>query len=180
MGARSRALAQTSPICGCAALPASKPPPCRQEFWPSNLGRAAVQAWRHLGGSARHVVLDNQKEAVLEPVMYEPALNQVHAATLAYFVMVTDPTRVRIQSSEYGRTRYLSHPVNCPQGSALRDHRGAERLPGALGRRVDSLSRSRCRAPSVAGKVRRGARAPAAAAHHRQVAFHRSPAQGLR
>ncbi len=53
------------------------------------------QAWRYFGGSCRYVVLDNLKEGVIKPDLYEPELNPVYAATLAHFVVVADPARVR-------------------------------------------------------------------------------------
>jgi transposase len=53
------------------------------------------QAWRYFGGSTRYVVLDNLKEGVLKPDLYEPALNPVYAATLAHYEVVADPARVR-------------------------------------------------------------------------------------
>lgn len=53
------------------------------------------QAWRYFGGSTRYVVLDNLKEGVLKPDLYEPELNSVYAATLAHYEVVADPARVR-------------------------------------------------------------------------------------
>lgn len=53
------------------------------------------QAWRYFGGSCRYVVLDNLKEGVLKPDLYEPVLNPVFAATLAHYGVVADPARVR-------------------------------------------------------------------------------------
>ena len=53
------------------------------------------QAWRYFGGSCRYVVLDNLKEGVIKPDLYEPELNPVYAATLAHYVVVADPARVR-------------------------------------------------------------------------------------
>lgn len=52
------------------------------------------QAWRYFGGSCRYVVLDNLKEGVLKPDLYEPELNPVYAATLAHYEVVADPARV--------------------------------------------------------------------------------------
>jgi len=61
------------------------------------------QAWRYFGVSCRYVVLDNLKEGVLKPDLYEPALNLVYAATLAYYEVVADPARVRESLSVYRR-----------------------------------------------------------------------------
>lgn len=41
------------------------------------------------------MVLDNLKEGVLKPDLYEPALNPVYAAMLAHYEVVADPARVR-------------------------------------------------------------------------------------
>lgn len=53
------------------------------------------QASRYFGGSCRYVVLDNLKEGVIKPDLYESELNPVYAATLAHYVVVADPARVR-------------------------------------------------------------------------------------
>ncbi len=52
-------------------------------------------ALRHFGGCPQYVVLDNLKEGVLRPDLYEPDLNPVYAATLAHYAVVADPARVR-------------------------------------------------------------------------------------
>ena len=38
------------------------------------------QAFRYFGGTVRYVVLDNLKEGVIKPDLYEPELNAVYAA----------------------------------------------------------------------------------------------------
>lgn len=62
-----------------------------QQVWAS----LHEQAWRYFGGSCRYVVLDNLKEGVLKPDLYEPQINPVYAATLAHYGVVADPARVR-------------------------------------------------------------------------------------
>lgn len=52
-------------------------------------------AFRYFGGAVRYVVLDNLKEGVLKPDLYEPELNPVYAALLAHYRCVADPARVR-------------------------------------------------------------------------------------
>jgi len=47
-----------------------------QETW----ARLHEEAWRYFGGSTRYVVLDNLKEGVIKPDLYEPELNAVYAA----------------------------------------------------------------------------------------------------
>jgi hypothetical protein len=51
------------------------------------------EAFRALGGCPQYVVLDNLKEGVLEPDIYEPRLNPVFAAMLAHYGVVADPAR---------------------------------------------------------------------------------------
>jgi transposase len=53
------------------------------------------RAWRRLGGAPRTSVLDNLKEGVLEPEVYDPALNPLFAELLAHHGVVGMPCRVR-------------------------------------------------------------------------------------
>ena len=53
------------------------------------------RAFRRLGGSTRTVVLDNLKEGVLTPDVYEPALNPLYRDVLAHYGIVGLPCRVR-------------------------------------------------------------------------------------
>jgi hypothetical protein len=46
------------------------------------------RAWRYFVGSTQYVVLDNLKEGVLKPDLYEPKLNPVYAAMLAHYGVV--------------------------------------------------------------------------------------------
>jgi transposase len=52
------------------------------------------RAFRRLGGSTRVVVLDNLKEGVLTPDVYEPALNPLYRDVLAHYGVVALPCRV--------------------------------------------------------------------------------------
>ncbi len=53
------------------------------------------QAFRRLGGSVRVVVLDNLREGVLTPDIYEPALNPLYRDLLAHYGAVALPCRVK-------------------------------------------------------------------------------------
>jgi hypothetical protein len=53
------------------------------------------EAFRAFGGCVRHVVLDNLKEGVLKPDLYEPKLNPVYSAMLAHCDVIGDPCRVK-------------------------------------------------------------------------------------
>ena len=52
-------------------------------------------AFRRLGGTTRVVVLDNLKEGVLTPDIYDPGLNPLYRDVLAHYGAVALPCRVR-------------------------------------------------------------------------------------
>jgi transposase len=52
-------------------------------------------AFRRLGGTCRVVVLDNLKEGVLTPDVYDPTLNPLFKDVLAHYGVVAMPCRVR-------------------------------------------------------------------------------------
>ena len=62
-----------------------------QEVW----ARLHEEAFRYFGGSVQYVVLDNLKEGVIKPDIYEPELNPVYATMLNHYGVVADPARVR-------------------------------------------------------------------------------------
>jgi hypothetical protein len=106
------------------------------------------QAWRYFGGSCRYVVLDNLKEGVTKPDLYEPALNSVYAATLAHYGVVADPARVR----DPNRKGSVEHAIGHTQATALK------------GRRFESIEEqnsflesweTRWAAPRIHGSTRR-------------------------
>ncbi|WP_026284974.1 IS21 family transposase [Thiomonas sp. FB-6] len=74
------------------------------------------QAWRYFGGSCRYAVLDNLKEGVIKPDLYEPQLNAVYAATLAHYGVVADPARVR----DPNRKGTVEHAIGHTQATALK------------------------------------------------------------
>ncbi len=53
------------------------------------------QAFRRLGGTPRVVVLDNLREGVLTPDVYDPTLNPVYRDMLAHYGVTALPCRVR-------------------------------------------------------------------------------------
>jgi hypothetical protein len=52
------------------------------------------QAFRRLGGTVRVIVLDNLREGVLTPDIYDPALNPLYRDALAHYGVVALPCRV--------------------------------------------------------------------------------------
>ncbi|MDP9919084.1 hypothetical protein J2W24_004753 [Variovorax boronicumulans] len=77
------------------------------------------QAWAYFGGSTHYVVLDNLKEGVLKPDLYEPALNPVYAATLAHFEAVADPAWVQ----DPNRKGTVENAIQHAQATALKGRR---------------------------------------------------------
>lgn len=53
------------------------------------------RAFRRLGGTPRVIVLDNLKEGVLTPDVYEPTLNPLYRDVLAHYGVVALPCRIR-------------------------------------------------------------------------------------
>ena len=53
------------------------------------------KAFRRLGGSTRIVVLDNLKEGVLVPNIYDPSLNPLYRDVLAHYGVVALPCRIK-------------------------------------------------------------------------------------
>jgi transposase len=53
------------------------------------------QAFRRLGGATKTVVLDNLREGVVEPDVYEPTLNPLYRDVLRHYGAVALPCRVR-------------------------------------------------------------------------------------
>ncbi len=53
------------------------------------------QAFRRLGGTVRVIVLDNLREGVLTPDVYDPAINPLYREVLAHYGVVALPCRVR-------------------------------------------------------------------------------------
>jgi transposase len=86
-----------------------------QETW----ARLHEQAWRYFGGCASYVVLDNLKEGVIKPDLYEPELNAVYAAVLAHYGVVADPARVR----DPNRKGSVENAIQHTQSTALKGRR---------------------------------------------------------
>lgn len=77
------------------------------------------RAFRFFGGCPQYVVLDNLKEGVIKPDLYEPELNKVYAATLAHYHVVADPARVR----DPNRKGTVEHAIGHTQATALKGRR---------------------------------------------------------
>lgn len=77
------------------------------------------QAFAHFGGCPQYVVLDNLKEGVIKPDLYEPEINKVYAATLAHYGVVADPARVR----DPNRKGTVENAIGHTQATALKGRR---------------------------------------------------------
>jgi transposase len=86
-----------------------------QETW----ARLHEEAFHAFGGCPAYVVLDNLKEGVLRPDLYEPELNPVYAAMLAHYGVVADPCRVR----DPNRKGTVESAIQHTQGTALKGKR---------------------------------------------------------
>lgn len=106
------------------------------------------QAFRAFGGCPQYTVLDNLKEGVIRPDLYEPELNSVYAALLAHYGVVADPCRVR----DPNRKGTVENAIQHTQATALK------------GRRFDSIEaqntwlahwEERWAAPRIHGRKKR-------------------------
>ena len=77
------------------------------------------QAFRYFGGTTAYVVLDNLKEGVLKPDLYEPELNPVYRDVLAHYGVVADPARVR----DPNRKGTVENAIGHTQSTALKGRR---------------------------------------------------------
>jgi transposase len=86
-----------------------------QQIW----AQLHEQAWRSFGGATRYVVLDNLREGVMTPDLYEPALNPVYATTLAHYGVVADVCRV----GDPNRKGTVERAIQYTQDTALKGRR---------------------------------------------------------
>ncbi len=70
------------------------------------------RAFRALGGVTRTVVLDNLKEGVLSPDIWDPALNPVYRDMLAHYGVVALPCRVNDPDRKGKVERAVGHAQN--------------------------------------------------------------------
>jgi transposase len=123
----------------------------RQVVWKSSTetwARLHEQAFRYFSGSTRYVCLDNLKEGVLKPDIYEPELNPVYAAMLAHYSCFADPARVR----DPDRKGRVENAIQHTQSTAL------------MGKRFESIDaqnaylmdwEERWAAPRIHGRAKR-------------------------
>jgi transposase len=72
------------------------------------------KAFRRLGGSTRIAVLDNLKEGVLVPDVYDPALNPLYRDVLAHYGAVALPCRINDPDRKGKVERGVGHAKQTP------------------------------------------------------------------
>jgi transposase len=72
------------------------------------------KAFRRLGGSMRIAVLDNLKEGVLVPDVYDPALNPLYRDVLAHYGVVALPCRINDPDRKGKVERGVGHAKQTP------------------------------------------------------------------
>ena len=83
-----------------------------QQSW----ARLHEEAFWAFGGSVQYVVLDNLKQGVVRPDLYEPAINSVYAAVLAHYGAVADAARV----ADPNRKGTVENAIQHTQSTALK------------------------------------------------------------
>jgi transposase len=83
-----------------------------QQSW----ARLHEDAFHALGGVCSYVVLDNLKQGVIRPDLYEPQLNAVYAAVLAHYGAVADICRV----ADPDRKGTVENAIQHTQNTALK------------------------------------------------------------
>lgn len=110
--------------------------------------RLHEEAFRYFGGATQYAVLDNLKQGVIKPDIYEPELNPVYVALLSHYGVVADPARV----ADPDRKGSVEKAIEHTQDTALK------------GRRFDSIEQQndwlmhweeRWAAPRVHGRAKR-------------------------
>ena len=94
----------------------------RRVVWKSSSevwARLHEEAFRYFGGCPQYVVLDNLKEGVIKPDIYEPELNRVYAAMLAHYSVVADPARIQ----DPNRKGTVESAIQHTQATALKGRR---------------------------------------------------------
>jgi hypothetical protein len=92
------------------------------------------KAFRRLGGSTRIVVLDNLREGVLVPDIYDPALNPLYRDVLAHYGAVAMPCRIQDPDRKGKVESGVGHAQKTPlKGLPLRNPGAGPSLPGRLG-----------------------------------------------
>ena len=77
------------------------------------------EAFRYFGGCPEYVTLDNLKEGVIKPDIYDPELNVLYAKMLSHYGVAADPARV----NDPNRKGTVENGVKYTQNTALKGRR---------------------------------------------------------
>ena len=77
------------------------------------------QAFRYFGGCPQYMMLDNLKEGVIKPDIYDPQINELYAAVLEHYRVTADPARV----GDSNRKGTVENAVKYTQDTALKGRR---------------------------------------------------------
>lgn len=91
----------------------------RKTVWKSSnetWSKLHEEAFRYFTGCPQYVTLDNLKEGVIKPDIYEPDLNPLYAAMLKHYSVVADPARV----SDSDRKGTVENAVKHTQNTGLK------------------------------------------------------------
>ena len=83
--------------------------------------RLHEEAFRYFSGCTQYVTLDNLKEGVIKPDIYEPDLNPLYAAMLHHYDVVADPARV----GDSDRKGTVENAIKYTQDTALKGRKFA-------------------------------------------------------
>ena len=91
----------------------------RKVVWKSSKETWALlheEAFLYFGGVTQYVVLDNLKEGVITPDLYEPKMNSLYVECLAHYGATADPARVR----DPDRKGTVENAIQHTQSTALK------------------------------------------------------------
>jgi transposase len=94
----------------------------RKVVWKSSKetwARLHEEAFLYFGGVPQYIVLDNLKEGVITPDLYEPRLNSLYIECLAHYGAIADPARVR----DPDRKGTVENAIQHTQSTALKGKR---------------------------------------------------------
>ncbi len=92
------------------------------------------RAFRRLGGATRIVVLDNLREGVLVPDIYDPTLNPLYRDVLAHYGAVAMPCRIRDPDRKGKVESGVGHAQKTPlKGLRFESLEEAQALSGSMG-----------------------------------------------
>jgi len=102
------------------------------------------KAFRRLGGVTRVVVLDNLREGVITPDIYDATLNPLYRDVLKHYGAVALPCRVRDPDRKGKVESGVGHAAeDAAEGSALREPGTSAGVSGSLGGALGRHAHSR-------------------------------------